>query len=332
MEPEKWFDRFIHQYRALVDSRYSDRKNIFPFYSPVDITIYLIEDSKNIFPSVVAFFDAGYSEEWIAQDFRFTKKITITWEKNPTNYDPPEDDYIINDKWYETFYDEINAPGSMTNIAFASDVFDSNPKDIAQVYVQKHLIHDRQRQSFENFLKLSQVRLSVMGKDQLDKLLSDLTRFKGMPDEEKAGILSLAFWLMGFETVNVERIMKLPEFSILKNRPHIDVIAILLSEKLLIAIEEGEMNKDRWYKLDSVKTTLDALKFLGEKEDWTTVFLAIGGKSKGIAYLERKIQVVSLDYFRRTLEEFINGRTWAPSINAIRKVVGYDLDFFRIKT
>jgi hypothetical protein len=51
MEATEWFRGFIEHYGKTVDSKYADRKETFPFYPPIDVAAYIVDDPENIFPS-----------------------------------------------------------------------------------------------------------------------------------------------------------------------------------------------------------------------------------------------------------------------------------------
>jgi len=71
---------------------------------------------------------------------------------------------------------------------------------------------------------------------------------------------------------------------------------------------------------------------LGEKEECIISHVAIGRKSKGVDYLEGNVQVISPDYFAQIIEGFAKNRSWAPALDAIRRILGYKIDFFKIRT
>lgn len=332
MDAKEWFKEFIEHYGKIVDSRYADREETFPFYPPIDVTVYLVDDPKGIFPQVVAFFESGFNEEWPASNAVIVNKTKIVWEKDPEELEEMDQDIEIDTKWHETFYDEYQHPGLITQESFRLATLTSNPADLAMIYVQRHLIHEQQKEQFENFLKLPELRKGIIGVERIKELQSELSNMQGKKDVEKVDTLCQAFWMMGFEVINLERLKNVPQHKDLNKIPHVDLIAILLSEKVLVAVEEGEMNKERWYKLHSLDATLKTIGFLGAKEDWKVSHVAIGRKSKGIEYLEGNLQVISADYFRQIFQDFVESKSWAPALNAIRRVLGYKLDFFKIKT
>lgn len=129
--------------------------------------------------------------------------------------------------------------------------------------------------------------------------------------------------------MHLERLKKLNEYSELNQAPHVDVLAFMVPHKILAAIDEGKMNKERWYKNYTLSKTLDILKFLDKKENWKTIiFLAIGRKSSGIDHLEGNVRVISLDYFIRVMQDFFDGKGGFPPFDAIEKILGYKLQFF----
>jgi len=329
MDIVKWFKKFLKSYRSIVDSNFPEDKSMFPLYPPIDVSVYLIDDVKGILPQVVVFFESGF-EEWPASDAVMTNDVKINWEKNPDELEEMNRNIEIQTKWHETFYDEIQHPGVVMQEAFKREIFLSKPSDIAMIYIQKHLIHEKQKEQFENFLKLSELRKSIIGVEKFKEFESKLAMIQNMKDQEKADILSRVFWLMGFEVINLERLREIPQYKGLNERPHVDLIAVLLSEKLLVAVDEGEMNKERWYKLYSLDYTLKTLGFLGEKKDWQVSFVAIGRKSKGVEYLEGSVQVISLDNFQQIVHDYFASKGWAP-LDAIRRIVGYKMTFFKVK-
>jgi hypothetical protein len=331
MDAGKWFKGFIEYYRKIVDSKYADRKETFPFYPPIDVAVYVVDDPKNIFPQIVAFFETGIDEEWPASNIVTVNQTKIEWENDPNELEEMDRDTAIEVKWHENFYEEIKHPGLITRESFKLTTLESNPSDLAMIYVQKHLIHEQQKERYESFLKLSVLRKGIMGTERLKELRSKLSGIQSMKDVEKADVLCQVFWIMGFEAINLERLKDIPQYKDLNSQPHVDVIAVLLSEKILVAIEEGELNKERWYKLYCLPKTLETVGFLGKKEDWAVSHVAIGRKSKGVDYLEGNVQVISADYFGKIFEDFVNTQKWAPSLSAIRRILGYDLDFFKIK-
>jgi hypothetical protein len=332
MDISKWFKAFIEHYREIVDSKYADRREIFPFYPPIDISVYTINDSRKIFPEIVAFFDSGIDEEFAASNLVRTEEKIIEWPEDFDSLEGLEREIAMDNVWHETFYEETTNPGVFTNEAFSFNDLSSKPKDKALIFVQKHLILDQQRDHFDAFLKLSEIRKATMGTDGLEELQTNLLKLKEMNDKDKASLLSSTLWVMGFEVVNLESLKEKAQFKKLQQIPHVDIIAFLVDERVLVAIEEGELNKERWYKLHTMEATLKTLGFFGKKEDWQISFVAIGRKSKGVDYLEGNVQVISVDYFRQILIEYIEKKSWAPALSAIRKILGYNIDFFKIKT
>ena len=332
MDISKWFKSFIGHYGKIVDSKYADRREIFPFYPPIDISVFLINDPKRVLPEIVAFFDSGFDEELPASNIVFVEKKTIEWPRGFDNLEGMDRRLAIDTVWHETFYEATANPGVFTSEAFSLEDLSSTPKDKALIFVQKHLIHNQQRDVFNAFFKLSEIRRAVIGVDGVEEIQTNLLKLKGMIDKDKASLLSKALWVMGFEVVNLEELKEKPQFKELQQIPHVDLIAFLIHERVLVAIEEGEMNKERWYKLHTLEETLKTLGFFGEKKDWQVSFVAIGRKSKGIEHLEGNVQVISLDYFQQILSEYIKQKSWAPALSAIRKILGYDIDFFKIKT
>lgn len=331
MEAEKWFKTFIEQYGKIVDSSYADKRDTFPFYPPIDVSVYIIDDPKGIFPQIVAFFESGF-DEWPASNVVYVRQTKIEWKTDPDELEPMDRRIEIDTKWHETFYDEQKHPGLITQEPFEPNTLSSNATDLAMIYVQRHLIYEQQREHFEAFLKLSELRKSIMGIDRMRGLQSKLSNIQNMKEMEKVDALCEAFWIIGFEVVNLERLKDIPQYRKLNHVHHVDLITILLSEKVLVAIEEGQMNKERWYKVHSLDATLNTLGFLGAKEDWKVTFLTVGRRSKGIDYLHGNVQTISSDYFAEVFLDFVESKNWAPALTAIKKVLGYKLDFFKTKT
>ncbi len=332
MKPYEWFSQFMSNYRDIVNRKYVDLKEEFPFYSPVDIEVYLIEDPKNIFPYSVAFFDLGFSEEWPANNIITVSTKKIEWKTDPETLGHFDREILVDTKWHETFYQNTTHPGLIAQETFSKKVFAADPRLVARSFVLKHLIRREQRRNLDNFLGLSKIRIGSMGNEKIKLLIATFSKFKNLKDVEKADAISKAFWMMGFEVLNIEELMQNPEYSKLKSMPHVDVIAVIYPQKILVSIDEGEMNKQRWYKLNCLESTLDLLDFLGKKEDWKVIHLAIGRKSKGVTFLEGEVQVISLEYFTKTFEDFIKRKSWMSLMRAIRNILGYDLNFFRYKT
>ena len=326
MDPAKWFKEFLRSYRAIIDRKYTDRKAFFPYYEPVDVSIYLVEDPRKILPEVVVFFQKEI-EELPVSGLVFASKKKIDWPKDFDDLPSQEQDMCIHIVFYESF-PENEHPGFFIQEAFSSKIFSSVPKDQAEIMVQKHLIKGLQRESFKDFLKITQIRKQQLGNEGIELFLSNLSRLPRLSDEEKADIISQAFQVLGFETVNLERLKMVNEYRKLNEVAHVDVIAFMIPHKIIAAIDEGEMNKKRWYKKDTLPKTLDILKFLGRKEDWkTVVFLAIGRKSPGIDHREGDVRVISLDYFISIMQDFFEGKGGFPALGAIEKILGYKVQF-----
>ena len=115
---------------------------------------------------------------------------------------------------------------------------------MAKIYVQKHVIGIHQKENFNNFLRLSRSRKGIVGSEEIKNIISALSKFKDYDDETKAEILTKIFWIIGFETVNLEKLKNLAEYKELNNIPHVDFFAYLFSEKILVAIDEGDINKE----------------------------------------------------------------------------------------
>ena len=329
MNFNEWFKQFISHYRDIVNKKYADIKEEFPFYPPVDIDIVLIEDPKNRFPYSVAFFNLGLSEEIPANDIITVNTKKIEWKTNTETFDYHDSRIQFEDKWHETFYDYNIQPGLIAQETFSEKTFEADPRLVANSFVMKHFIHQKQRRNLENFFGKSKFRIGSTGIDNINSLIDTFSKFKNLKDTEKADAISKAFWIMGFEVLNLEALMQIPEYSKLKSMPHVDVIAVIYPQKILVSVDEGEINKGRWYKLNCLESTLDYLEFLGKKEEWKVIHLAIGRKSKGITFLEGEVQVISLEYFTNTFKKFIKRKSWVSLMRAIRNILGYDLNFFR---
>lgn len=332
MKHHEWLTQFISNYRDIVNKKYADIKEEFPFSSPVDIELVIIEDPNGIFPYSIAFFDLGYSEEWGASDCFVVSKKKIDWKTNLETLDYPDKEIQIDTKWHETFYENIIHPGLIAQETFSKEVFEADPRLVAKSFVLKHLIRQDQRKNLHNFFNLSQFRIGSVGNENVESLIDTFSNFKSLKDVEKADVISKAFWMMGFEVLNLEQLMQITEYSKLKSMPHVDVIAVIHPQKILVSIDEGEMNKERWYKINCLESILDLLGFLGKKEDWNIIHLAIGRKSKGITFLEGKVQVINLEQFTETFKTFIKRKSWVSLTRAIRNILGHDLNFFRYKT
>ena len=102
MDPVKWFEEFLRSYRAIIDSKYGDRKAFFPYYEPVDVSIYLVEDPRKILPEVVVFFQKGM-EELPVSGLVLASKKKIDWPRDFDDLPPRERDVCIDIVFYESF-------------------------------------------------------------------------------------------------------------------------------------------------------------------------------------------------------------------------------------
>lgn len=327
MDPAEWFEEFLRSYRAIIDKLYSNKKAFFPYYGPVDVSIYLVEDPRKFLPEVVVFFQKEMEELPVTGAIGAWNK-KINWPEDFDVFSPEDQDVYINIVYHESF-DEFQYPGALFQEAFSRQIFSSKPGAQAEIMVQRQLIKGLQKDSFRDYLRVTEIRKQQLGKHGIGLFLSRLSQLPKLSEEEKADVISNAFWVLGFETVNLERIKMLNEYKALNQAPHVDILAFLVQHKILVAIDEGKMNKERWYKNYTLPKTLDILKFLGTSEDWNSIiFLAIGRKSRGIDYLEGNVRVTSLDYFTETMQDFFEGKGGFPALNAIEKILGYKLQFF----
>jgi hypothetical protein len=116
MDAYEWFSKLIHKYREVVKKDYFEIKDEFPFYSPTDIDVVLIDDQKNYFPEIMAFFNSGYSEDFPANDIITVQTKKIEWKKDfetRQEYDT---------KWHETFYDITSLPGVIAQESFKKKI------------------------------------------------------------------------------------------------------------------------------------------------------------------------------------------------------------------
>lgn len=322
MNPSKWFEEFLQSYRTIIDERYSDREALFPYYEPVEVVIYQVDDPRKILPEVVVFFERA-TEMTEVSGLILVEKKKIEW---PENFDGLSRTHI-DTVYYESF-PENRYSGFFIQEAFSNEVFSSKPKDQAEIMVQKQLMEGLKRESFSDFSKTTEIRKQQLGNDGRTRFLLDLSRLTKIDEEQKADLISQAFRMLGFETVNLEQLKNVGDYRKLNQVAHVDVFAFMIPHRILVAIEEGEMNKERWYKKDTISKTLDTLKFLGRKEDWKTViFLAIGRESPGIHHLEGDIRVISHDLFVSMMQDFFEGKRFAPALDTIEKMLGYNLKF-----
>ena len=74
--------------------------------------------------------------------------------------------------------------------------------------------------------------------------LSDFKDIDNLQDDkDRADMISKTFWLLGFETLNLEIMKEAEGYKKLNSIPHVDVLAFLSPSRLIVAVEEGELKK-----------------------------------------------------------------------------------------
>lgn len=304
MKVRDWFKTFIEEYRKFIKEEYEEHKHVFPFYQPVEIHVYLIEDDKSIFPDVLLYviFIDEENEEFLSDDiFIFEKKIE--WPDNFNDLDGYEKQIAFWEVEHETFK-ESSIPFSLMHLSFSKSIFKSNPKDQARILVHENFLRGFERSLVEKHMQKCILRNKGLGNENIEQILYQLENIQNIRnDEEKACLISKIFWLLGFEILNLEEMKHIEEFNQLNSIPHVDVLAFLPFDKILVAIEEGPIEKNRWYKLSSVGTTLKNISI--EESKWTIINIMIGRVSSGVSYLEGNVRKINYEDFFNIVKDLL---------------------------
>lgn len=322
LEPIKWFRIFKQEYRRIVEERYSEKRDWFPHYRPTQFDVYLIEDKKKIFPEVEVFFQVIDEEEedyYLVDDvFVDTKKVE--WPKNFDSLDEYKKGVIIDGNWYGLFHEEINLPSYTFSKSYDKNIFEKDPKEQARIAVQEDLIEKLPKKLLDIHLNAIELRQKCFGKAKIEEFLASLKKLKSLREDEKSHLISDAFWLLGFEVFNLEMLKNLKEYKKLNNMPHVDVLAFFFPGKVLIAVEEGEINKERWFKKDSLDSTLNLFGL--RTSDWRNYILMIGKTSSGVSFLKDAPRCVTYEQFFNAVNNVIKKTRWAPNLGALESLLG----------
>lgn len=329
MDPEKWFGEFMQEYKAIVQKEYPGSKELFPLYSPVEVNVYLVDDVRRIFPEVVVFFLRidEFSANYLSEDV-FVFKEKIKWPANFDSLEPDEQEMIALGIDYDVFK-ERRFPMGYLEESHKMRLFDSDPKDRARIKVNEDLIRGFRKELIDVHSKITSLRRKTLSADKISQFLSKLERLeRETNDKLKADLISEAFWLLGFEAMNLERMKDLPEYKRLNNLPHVDVLAFLMPDRFLVAIEEGKITKERWFKESTLRSTLETLGM--RREEWRIFFLWIGRESSGVVHLEGIARRLSYENFFRIIETFMKGEGWAPNLRALWALFDHKTKLFSV--
>jgi len=329
LKPEEWFKAFIKEYRDIVDKIYSKKKDLFPLSQPLEVNVYLVDDEKRIFPEVVVFFlrIGEDSEEFLKEDvFVFREKIR--WPDNFEEQEPEEQEMTIWAIDQDTFLPQKLPVGYMEE-TYTMRQLQNDPTAEARIKVQEHLLSGFRGKLTEANLRIAELRKKVTGNSEISQFMSNLKDLKNITaDEDRAGIISQAFWLLGFETMNLEKMKGLQEYKELHNISHVDVLAFLLPDRFAVAIEEGKITKERLYKQATLQPVFKILKI--KREEWKIFFLWIGKERRSVVHLEGLAKILSYEDFYTIINQFISGRGWMPNLQALRALFGYKTKLFNI--
>lgn len=333
MDPYKWFKTFIKEYRSIIKEKYENYEYRFLFYQPIEIHAYLIDDKKGIFPDVVLYviFIDEDNEQFLSDDVFIIEK-DIEWPEDFDNLYGYEKEFAYWETENATFK-ESSWPISSIRLSYSKSIFESNPKDRAEILVNEHFISGFERSLVKKHMEKCIIRMKNLGVGSITQLISQLENIQNIVnDEDIANLISKTFWILGFEILNLEKLKHHDEYKKLNNIAHVDVIALLPNDKILVAIEEGTINKDRWYKLSTLNATLEQLDI--EEDDWTSIIIMIGKESRGVSYLTGNVRKISHEDFFEIIKRFIERKKkrWSinPALEAIWGILGREIKIFKI--
>lgn len=322
----------MKEYRKIIQENYSQKKEFFPFCQPMEVHVYLIDDEKRIFPEVLVFFlliDED-TQEFLSDTVMVLEK-KIAWPKDFDSlegYDRENaimtiDHELSQEKWW---------PISSISKSYSNTIFKRNPIDRAQMMVQEHLIRGFEGELTDMHMERCRLRMINLGTDKVQEFLSRLENLQNIQDDkERADVLSEAFWLLGFETLNLERMKDVDNYKELHKMAHMDVLGFLSPSGVMVAVEEGKISKERWYKLFTLNSTLELLNIT--RADWEVVYIMLGKRSRGIAYLEGNARCISYDDFFKAISDFVKSKyrgAISPVLKALWSILGRNVKLFKI--
>lgn len=320
LNPEKWFKIFKDEYRRIVRERYLDKRDWFPHYRPTQFNVYLIEDPKKIFSEVEVFFQVIDEEEGYLADDVFVDTKKVEWPENFDSLGEYEKRMMIDTNWDELFHREMDLPSFTFSKSYNKDIFEKDSKEQAQIAVQEDLIEELPKKLLDRHLNTIELRRKCLGEAKIGEFLGDLKKLKSLGEDEKSNLISEAFWLLGFEVFNLEELKHLEDYKGLNQMPHVDVLAFFFPGKVLIAVEEGKINKGRWFKKDTLDSTL---KLFGLKaSDWSNYILMIGETSSSVHFLKDAPRRITYEQFFNAVNNAIKKTRWAPHLDAFKSILG----------
>lgn len=332
MDPKLWFETFVKEYRKIVREKYSQKKEFFPFCQPMEVHVYLVDDEKRIFPEVLVFFLLiDEDTQGFLSDSVVVFEEKIAWPKDFDSLEGYDREIAIITVDQELFQ-ENRWPISSISKSLDNTILERDPIDRAQMMVQEHLIKGFEKELIDIHMERCRLRMMEFGADEVQEFLSRLKNLQNIQDdEERADVLSEAFWLLGFETLNLEEMKDADDYQELHKMAHMDVLGFLLPSGVMVAVEEGRIDKKRWYKLFTLNSTLELLKI--RREDWEVVNIMIGKRSRGIAYLEGNVRCISYDDFFKAISGFVKSQyrgAISPVLKVLWLILGHKVKLFKI--
>lgn len=320
LDAGEWFRIFKQEYRRIVEEKCPEKRDWFPLYRPTQFNVYLIEDEKEIFSDIEVFFHAIDEECEHLTDDVYVFREKVEWSKNFGSLEESERRMEIIKKEHELFYDETSLPSYTFSESFSKDILREGPKNRAQIAVQEDLIENVPLRLSDGHLETIRLRLRTLGKDNIERFLTDIKNLRNFKEEEKSCLISKAFWILGFEVLNLEKLKHLSDYKELGYMPHVETLAFFLPGRVIVAIEEGEISKETWYKKDTLDSTLNLLNL--RRGDWSNYLLMVGKVSRGIVYLKDAPRCITYEQFFNAINDVVREKKWAPHLRALESILG----------